>query len=148
MAAFAQSNEGDVSPNTKGPHCIDTGLPCDFNHSTCNGKVRTCICMYGHYSTHKTHLHVLYVHVHVCTCSRISKYACTCVYIRYTLVYLEVNAGLYLGRKGIIRHPCHSVMLPQCACVFQLVLFRGVVWILWAQTLRALSVSTPALLGR
>lgn len=25
VAAFAQSNEGDVSPNTKGPHCIDTG---------------------------------------------------------------------------------------------------------------------------
>ena len=39
VAAFAQSNEGDVSPNTKGPHCLDTGLPCDFNHSTCNGKV-------------------------------------------------------------------------------------------------------------
>ena len=40
VAAFAQSNEGDVSPNTKGAHCLDTGLPCDFNHSTCNGKVR------------------------------------------------------------------------------------------------------------
>jgi len=39
VAAFAQSNEGDVSPNTKGPHCIDTGLPCDTNHSTCNGRV-------------------------------------------------------------------------------------------------------------
>lgn len=25
VAAFAQSNEGDVSPNTRGPHCIDTG---------------------------------------------------------------------------------------------------------------------------
>ena len=40
VAAFAQSNEGDVSPNTKGPHCLDTGLPCDTNHSTCNGRVR------------------------------------------------------------------------------------------------------------
>ena len=39
VGAFAQSNEGDVSPNTKGPHCIDTGEKCDFNHSTCNGKV-------------------------------------------------------------------------------------------------------------
>ena len=41
MAAFAQSNEGDVSPNTKGPHCLDTGKPCEFYHSTCNGKVGT-----------------------------------------------------------------------------------------------------------
>ena len=23
VAAFAQTNEGDVSPNTKGPHCSD-----------------------------------------------------------------------------------------------------------------------------
>lgn len=44
VAAFGQSNEGDVSPNTKGPHCLDTGLPCDFNHSTCNGKV--CMTSY------------------------------------------------------------------------------------------------------
>lgn len=39
VAAFAQANEGDVSPNTRGPHCMDTGLPCDAVHSTCNGKV-------------------------------------------------------------------------------------------------------------
>lgn len=39
IAAFAQANEGDVSPNTRGPHCIDTGLPCDTEHSTCNGRV-------------------------------------------------------------------------------------------------------------
>ena len=39
MAAFAQSNEGDVSPNTKGPHCINTRKPCDFVTSTCDGKV-------------------------------------------------------------------------------------------------------------
>ncbi|XP_053390202.1 uncharacterized protein LOC123563648 [Mercenaria mercenaria] len=43
VAAFAQSNEGDVSPNTKGPHCLDTGLPCDFNHSTCNGRNELCV---------------------------------------------------------------------------------------------------------
>ena len=40
VAAFAQSNLGDVSPNTKGPHCIDSGLPCDILTSTCHGKVR------------------------------------------------------------------------------------------------------------
>ena len=39
MAAHAQSNEGDVSPNTKGPICIDTGKPCDYKTSTCNGRV-------------------------------------------------------------------------------------------------------------
>lgn len=43
VAAFGQSNEGDVSPNTKGPHCLDTGKPCDFNHSTCNGKNELCV---------------------------------------------------------------------------------------------------------
>ncbi|CAL8087615.1 unnamed protein product [Calicophoron daubneyi] len=43
VAAFAQSNEGDVSPNTAGPRCIDTGLPCDFVHSTCNGRTENCI---------------------------------------------------------------------------------------------------------
>uniref|UniRef100_F6UTT2 Neutral ceramidase n=1 Tax=Ciona intestinalis TaxID=7719 RepID=F6UTT2_CIOIN len=43
VAAFAQSNEGDVSPNTRGPHCIDTGVPCDNVHSTCDGKVHNCI---------------------------------------------------------------------------------------------------------
>eukprot|EP00731_Ephydatia_muelleri_P030762 Em0022g276a len=43
VAAFAQSNEGDVSPNILGPHCIDTGLPCDPVHSTCNGKNEKCI---------------------------------------------------------------------------------------------------------
>jgi len=32
VAAFAQSNEGDVSPNTRGPHCIDTGLYNVHNH--------------------------------------------------------------------------------------------------------------------
>ncbi|XP_064615705.1 uncharacterized protein LOC135479730 [Liolophura sinensis] len=43
VAAFAQSNEGDVSPNTKGPHCLDTGLPCDNPTSTCNGKNEMCV---------------------------------------------------------------------------------------------------------
>ncbi|CAG5114790.1 unnamed protein product, partial [Candidula unifasciata] len=43
VAAFAQSNLGDVSPNTRGPHCLDTGLPCDKETSTCNGKNELCV---------------------------------------------------------------------------------------------------------
>ncbi|KAG7019159.1 Neutral ceramidase 1 [Cucurbita argyrosperma subsp. argyrosperma] len=42
VSAFCQSNCGDVSPNTLGAFCIDTGLPCDFNHSTCGGKNELC----------------------------------------------------------------------------------------------------------
>jgi len=42
ISAFCQSNCGDVSPNVHGAFCIDTGLPCDFNHSTCNGKNELC----------------------------------------------------------------------------------------------------------
>ncbi|XVF55141.1 hypothetical protein PTKIN_Ptkin06aG0012500 [Pterospermum kingtungense] len=42
VSAFCQSNCGDVSPNTLGAFCMDTGLPCDFNHSTCNGKNELC----------------------------------------------------------------------------------------------------------
>ena len=43
VAAFASTNLGDVSPNTKGPHCLDTGLPCDPEHSTCNGRNELCV---------------------------------------------------------------------------------------------------------
>jgi neutral ceramidase len=43
VAAFAQSNEGDVSPNTKGPHCLDSGKSCDILHSTCDGKNELCV---------------------------------------------------------------------------------------------------------
>merc|ERR1719295_1938548 len=42
VAAFASTNLGDVSPNLKGPHCADTGLPCDLVHSTCNGRTELC----------------------------------------------------------------------------------------------------------
>lgn len=42
VSAFCQSNCGDVSPNVLGAFCIDTGLPCDFNHSTCSGKNELC----------------------------------------------------------------------------------------------------------
>ncbi|KAI8523675.1 hypothetical protein RHMOL_Rhmol13G0091500 [Rhododendron molle] len=42
LSAFCQSNCGDVSPNVLGAFCIDTGLPCEFNHSTCGGKNELC----------------------------------------------------------------------------------------------------------
>ena len=42
VAAFASTNLGDVSPNIKGPHCLDTGLSCDNKHSTCNGRSQLC----------------------------------------------------------------------------------------------------------
>lgn len=35
VAGFSSSNLGDVSPNTKGPHCVNTGLPCDYLNSSC-----------------------------------------------------------------------------------------------------------------
>ena len=43
VAAFASSNLGDVSPNTKGPHCLETGLSCDLEHSTCSGRTQLCV---------------------------------------------------------------------------------------------------------
>ncbi|CAI0540489.1 unnamed protein product [Linum tenue] len=43
VSAFCQSNCGDVSPNVLGAFCTDTGLPCDFNHSTCDGKNELCV---------------------------------------------------------------------------------------------------------
>ena len=43
VAAFASTNLGDASPNTKGPRCIDTGLPCDHGTSTCDGRSWNCI---------------------------------------------------------------------------------------------------------
>ena len=39
MAAFANSNLGDVSPNMDGPKCSGTGLACDFLTSTCPRRV-------------------------------------------------------------------------------------------------------------
>ena len=43
VAGFCQANVGDTSPNTFGPFCMDTGLPCDAVHSTCNGRVQQCV---------------------------------------------------------------------------------------------------------
>lgn len=42
VAGFSSSNLGDVSPNTKGPHCVNSGLPCDYLNSSCpEGGVNT-----------------------------------------------------------------------------------------------------------
>ncbi|MCI03546.1 neutral ceramidase, partial [Trifolium medium] len=43
VGAFCQSNVGDVSPNVLGAFCIDSGKPCDFNHSSCNGNDLLCV---------------------------------------------------------------------------------------------------------
>ncbi|XP_063819319.1 putative neutral ceramidase C [Pseudophryne corroboree] len=44
VAAFASSNLGDVTPNTRGPHCINTGLSCENPTSTCpEGGVTACV---------------------------------------------------------------------------------------------------------
>lgn len=43
VAAFAATNLGDVSPNTAGPRCLDTGAPCDGTSSTCNGRNEMCV---------------------------------------------------------------------------------------------------------
>lgn len=43
VSAFCQSNVGDTTPNTLGPYCLDSGLPCDFKHSTCNGMNELCV---------------------------------------------------------------------------------------------------------
>ncbi|NXY46907.1 ASAH2 ceramidase, partial [Ceuthmochares aereus] len=46
VAAFASSNLGDVSPNTKGPFCSNTGDSCDNPHSTCPlGGAKMCVAM-------------------------------------------------------------------------------------------------------
>ncbi|KAM3834331.1 neutral ceramidase [Vipera latastei] len=44
VAAFTSSNLGDVSPNTKGPHCINTGEPCENMGNYCLiGGAKMCI---------------------------------------------------------------------------------------------------------
>ncbi|XP_017579289.1 neutral ceramidase [Pygocentrus nattereri] len=43
VAAFATSNSGDVSPNTRGPYCINTGDKCDYLNSSCPvGGTKMC----------------------------------------------------------------------------------------------------------
>ncbi|KAG8135399.1 hypothetical protein E2320_008422 [Naja naja] len=44
VAAFTSSNLGDVSPNTKGPHCINTGESCENMGNYCLiGGAKLCI---------------------------------------------------------------------------------------------------------
>ncbi|RKO84262.1 Neutral/alkaline nonlysosomal ceramidase, partial [Blyttiomyces helicus] len=43
VAAFGQTNAGDVSPNTNGPVCQDTGAPCDGGKESCGGNILLCI---------------------------------------------------------------------------------------------------------
>jgi len=43
ISGFFSTNLGDVSPNTNGAKCIDTGEPCDGTTSTCNGRCENCI---------------------------------------------------------------------------------------------------------
>ncbi|XP_037547223.1 neutral ceramidase [Nematolebias whitei] len=43
VAGFSSSNLGDASPNIKGPHCMNTGLPCDYLNSSCPvGGTKEC----------------------------------------------------------------------------------------------------------
>jgi neutral ceramidase len=42
VAGFSQSSVGDSSPNVLGAFCEDTGLPCRFSDSTCNGDTKLC----------------------------------------------------------------------------------------------------------
>ncbi|XP_061081120.1 neutral ceramidase [Conger conger] len=46
VAAFASSNQGDVTPNTRGPFCVNTGEACDFINSSCPiGGTKMCVAM-------------------------------------------------------------------------------------------------------
>ncbi|NXF90914.1 ASAH2 ceramidase, partial [Eubucco bourcierii] len=46
VAAFASSNLGDVSPNTRGPFCVNTGESCNNPQSTCpTGGATMCMAM-------------------------------------------------------------------------------------------------------
>lgn len=43
IAGFSSSNLGDVTPNTRGPFCANTGLSCDYLNSSCpEGGTRMC----------------------------------------------------------------------------------------------------------
>jgi neutral ceramidase len=43
LSPLSNNPTQDVSPNTDGAKCIDTGLPCDAVTSTCNGRNEKCI---------------------------------------------------------------------------------------------------------
>ncbi|KAJ3221417.1 hypothetical protein HK099_003539 [Clydaea vesicula] len=42
VGAFAQTNSGDVSPNTDGAKCSDTGVSCDGSWGDCGGDITKC----------------------------------------------------------------------------------------------------------
>ncbi|XP_060794882.1 neutral ceramidase isoform X1 [Neoarius graeffei] len=44
VAAFPTSNSGDVSPNIRGPYCVNTGESCDYLNSSCPiGGTKMCV---------------------------------------------------------------------------------------------------------
>lgn len=43
VSAFASSNLGDSSPNTKGPYCQHSGMPCDILTSRCPASEGPCV---------------------------------------------------------------------------------------------------------
>ncbi|CAH1775301.1 unnamed protein product [Owenia fusiformis] len=43
VAAFAQANEGDISPNTAGVRCLQTGGECDYQTSQCPTDGDQCV---------------------------------------------------------------------------------------------------------
>lgn len=43
VTAFASSNLGDSSPNTKGPYCQHSGMPCDILTSRCQASEGPCV---------------------------------------------------------------------------------------------------------
>ncbi|KAK7877164.1 hypothetical protein WMY93_032144 [Mugilogobius chulae] len=44
VAGFSSSNLGDVTPNTRGPYCANTGLKCDYLNSSCPvGGTKMCM---------------------------------------------------------------------------------------------------------
>ncbi|KAF3852991.1 hypothetical protein F7725_013679 [Dissostichus mawsoni] len=57
VAGFSSSNLGDVSPNTKGPHCMNTGLPCDYLNSSLWG-VRTWSRHVREHEDHRTQIYM------------------------------------------------------------------------------------------
>ncbi|XP_055085459.1 neutral ceramidase isoform X2 [Periophthalmus magnuspinnatus] len=44
VAGFSSSNLGDVTPNTRGPYCANTGLKCDYLNGSCPvGGTKMCM---------------------------------------------------------------------------------------------------------
>ncbi|KAJ3135483.1 hypothetical protein HDU90_003885 [Geranomyces variabilis] len=43
VSAFGQTNAGDVSANTAGAFCVDTGVACDGGKGSCGGDLSKCL---------------------------------------------------------------------------------------------------------